>query len=244
MASAGETVGERRAWVTMMRAPLLTVLLSVASSLAVPVHAQLTSPQVGWRAELSKLAHNVSGSVTIVDENTVRVDDFTYDGGGIVVKFYLGQENTRNAFLSGRAISDDLFGHAYNGNGPPLVFDLPAGQTLQGWNAISVWCVTAGANFGSGTFAPVGAPHPGDFNEDGAVDAADYVVWRDGLGGEYEEVHLADWRANFGRNASSAANPIPFPMMSVPEPALVSFLIAVAAIGLPGRRSFVGNRRM
>jgi hypothetical protein len=227
----------------MMRALLLTVLLSVATCLAVPAHAQLTSPQVGWQAELSRLAHNVSGTVTILDENTVQVDDFTYDGGGISVYFYLGHEQTKDSFRNGLQIGPQLLGTPRNGTEPPLVIDLPTGQTLEGWNAISVWCVAAHSSFGDGTFAPVGAHHPGDFNEDGTVDAADYVVWRRELGADYEESDLAAWRANFGWSANSAANPDPIPMMPVPEPALLSILIAASVIGIAGRRSLISNRR-
>ena len=33
-----------------------------------------------------------------------------------------------------------------------MILHLPGSDTLDGYTAISVWCVTAGANFGSGTF--------------------------------------------------------------------------------------------
>jgi T5SS/PEP-CTERM-associated repeat protein len=42
---------------------------------------------------------------------------------------------------------------------------------------------------------------PGDFNEDGAVDAADYVVWRKNPGGMFTADDYDLWRANFGRLA-------------------------------------------
>jgi T5SS/PEP-CTERM-associated repeat protein len=45
---------------------------------------------------------------------------------------------------------------------------------------------------------------PGDFNTDGAVDAADYVVWRKN-GGTQADFDL--WRANFGRTADSETMP-------------------------------------
>jgi hypothetical protein len=41
----------------------------------------------------------------------------------------------------------------------------------------------------------------GDFNADGNVDAADYVVWRKGLGTTYTPDDYVDWRGNFGRTA-------------------------------------------
>jgi hypothetical protein len=48
----------------------------------------------------------------------------------------------------------------------------------------------------------------GDFNNNGAVDAADYVVWREGLGAKYTQNDFDVWRTNFGKtvNAGSASN--------------------------------------
>jgi hypothetical protein len=43
------------------------------------------------------------------------------------------------------------------------------------------------------------------FNEDGAVDAADYIVWRNGLGTTNTQADYNTWRANFGATAAGAA---------------------------------------
>jgi hypothetical protein len=43
---------------------------------------------------------------------------------------------------------------------------------------------------------------PGDFNEDGSVNAADYVVWRKGLGTTHTQSDYAVWRANFGAGSA------------------------------------------
>jgi hypothetical protein len=81
---------------------------------------------------------------------------------------------------------------------------------------------------------------PGDFNEDGAVDAADYVVWRKGLGdGTYTQDDYNTWRANFGAPADGAAagvrSPLPF---AVPEPATsVMMLLTAAGCLLTGGRA-------
>jgi T5SS/PEP-CTERM-associated repeat protein len=45
----------------------------------------------------------------------------------------------------------------------------------------------------------------GDFNHDGNVGAADYVVWRNNLGTTYTEADYNVWRDNFGRSAAGAA---------------------------------------
>jgi hypothetical protein len=48
-------------------------------------------------------------------------------------------------------------------------------------------------------------PEPGDFNHDGAIDAADYVVWRNGLGSIYTQADYDLWRTHFGQTAGSGA---------------------------------------
>jgi hypothetical protein len=67
---------------------------------------------------------------------------------------------------------------------------------------------------------PAGVPQPGDFNEDGTVDAGDYVVWRKGLGTTYTQADYDVWRAHFGTAgggvspSQTSAEPLP----AVPEP--------------------------
>jgi hypothetical protein len=51
----------------------------------------------------------------------------------------------------------------------------------------------------------------GDFNDDGVVNAADYVFWRDQLG-DTSNYNL--WRSNFGATAGSGS----FTGTAVPEP--------------------------
>jgi hypothetical protein len=73
-------------------------------------------------------------------------------------------------------------------------------------------------------FAPVPADI-GDFNADGTVDAADYVVWRRGLGTTYQDSHYNVWRANFGRTTpGGAASSIG---TAVPEPASLLLVLCV-----------------
>ncbi|MAW59861.1 MAG: hypothetical protein CMJ94_03375 [Planctomycetes bacterium] len=116
-------------------------------------------PRAGWQADLSTLAHQVDGIATIVDHNTVRIDDFDYDGLGIEVYVILAEEDTNASIAQGLRISGDLLGMPYSGD--TVTYDLPAGETVNDYHAISVWCEAAGANFGSGTFAPVFSHDPG-----------------------------------------------------------------------------------
>jgi hypothetical protein len=57
---------------------------------------------------------------------------------------------------------------------------------------------------------------PGDFNDDGAVDAADYVVWRKLNSGDM--VAYNEWRTNFGRTSAGAGGEASG-SGAVPEPA-------------------------
>jgi hypothetical protein len=79
---------------------------------------------------------------------------------------------------------------------------------------------------GTFTLETAGAGLPGDHNNDGSVDAADYVVWRksDGNPPGYEE-----WRTNFGRTAAPGGGSLQ--AAAVPEPA--SWLLFLAGLMAP-----------
>jgi hypothetical protein len=79
---------------------------------------------------------------------------------------------------------------------------------------------------------------PGDYNGNGTVDAADYVVWRDNLGasegtllndidgGAIDQDQYDTWRVNFGATASGTL--AAFEESAVPEPASGILLIAAS----------------
>src|SRR5262249_28975709 len=46
----------------------------------------------------------------------------------------------------------------------------------------------------------------GDFNHNGIVDAADYTIWRDGLGHTFTQVDYTTWKNNFGAHAGSGSS--------------------------------------
>ena len=52
---------------------------------------------------------------------------------------------------------------------------------------------------------------PGDFNNDGTVDAADYVVWRKGLGTIYTQDDYNVWRATSAKPPAAAQVPVRMP---------------------------------
>jgi hypothetical protein len=62
---------------------------------------------------------------------------------------------------------------------------------------------------------------PGDFNKNGVVDAADYVVWRKT---DTTQPGYNNWRTNFGRTSAAASS------SAVPEPTGWLLLIVGAAL--------------
>jgi hypothetical protein len=134
----------------MYRRSLNLVVAVALISLAASVTR--ANDRTGWTAELETYAHDVSGTCTIVDQDTFRVDHFHYDGQGLDVYFYLGADQTDNAFLNGLQVGPQLVGAGYDD--ATLNIDLPPGHTLPPYDAVSVWCVDAAVDFGSGTFTP------------------------------------------------------------------------------------------
>jgi hypothetical protein len=106
------------------------------------------------------------------------------------------------------------------------ILDLP---TLAGgltWNTSALYT--------SGVLSVAPAGIPGDYNNNGTVDAADYVLWRKGgpLANEVDApgtVNAADyiaWRARFGNSTSGVGTN---ENAAVPEPATTALLIILAA---------------
>lgn len=78
-------------------------------------------------------------------------------------------------------------------------------------------------------------PVVGDYNGNGSVDAADYVVWRNGDSPDDTQAGYDLWKANFGKPAGAGAT-----AGGVPEPASIGLLlIGLAAMTVSARR---GNK--
>ena len=91
------------------------------------------------------------------------------------------------------------------------------------------------------TFATV-AGQPGDYNQDGVVNAADYTVWRDKLGtatalpnegasiGTVDQADYDFWKSHFGQGGGALA------AAAVPEPTTTMLALAAILSGLTLRR--------
>jgi mono/diheme cytochrome c family protein len=106
--------------------------------------------KVGWVAELTTRQHQVSGTATIIDNCTIEVTQFNYDGRGIVVQAYTGQGRNFNS-RAAHAISENLVGTAFAD--ATVQFSLPDDLSLDEFGALSIWCVEVGVSFGDGIFA-------------------------------------------------------------------------------------------
>jgi hypothetical protein len=93
------------------------------------------------------------------------------------------------------------------------------------------------------TLLSVSVSLAGDYNDDGKVDAADYVLWRNNVGapagtlsndidgGTIGPAQYTTWRVNFGESTgagTSVAGASP-PQAAVPEPANLVLLMFTAA---------------
>jgi autotransporter-associated beta strand protein len=152
---------------------------------------------------------------TIVEEGALRIhqpsladtaDVYLSTGAFLNLNFTSGPDVIDSLFIDGASQPAGIWGA--NGSGAP--FTTPR---IVGAGRLQVT-----------TFIP--PPLAGDFNTDGVVDAADYVVWRNGLDVTYTEADYDVWRANFGRTtAAGASNSAP---AAVPEPfSLVLLMLAV-----------------
>jgi Electron transfer DM13 len=107
-----------------------------------------TSAKVGQVATLSTRSHNVRGQAKIIDDCTIEISNFSYDGGGLSKVFVYGAKSSN--YATGFAIGSNLKGTIYNNQ--TLRVTLQAGD-LDKLDGISIWCSDANANFGDGLFA-------------------------------------------------------------------------------------------
>jgi hypothetical protein len=106
----------------------------------------------------------------------------------------------------------------------------------------------------AGVLSVVSAGTPGDYDNNGVVDAADYVVWRkyqgtthalpnDPTGGIIGTTQYSTWRSNFGKPPGSGSGTPNYASTAVPEPATLVLTILAAASCSPRRRPVALNIR-
>ena len=69
-----------------------------------PSGCDTTHPKVGMTATLSNLFHGVAGEASVVDDCTIRIDNFSFDGNGIAHSLDL--EDDKSLELTALSITD------------------------------------------------------------------------------------------------------------------------------------------
>jgi outer membrane protein assembly factor BamB len=179
--------------------------------------------------ELRKLtAHDSAttdrfGVSVAISGNTAIVGTRTVDNLGSAYLFDVttGQQLAK-ILPSAPTVDDRFFGHSVAINGDRAIVGMPGYQP----------CCQVMLPPGSAFVFDV-SRIPGDFNNNGTVDAADYVVWRNGLGTTYTQADYHAWRANFGATAAGAAAVVDTfanaNSATIPEPGTLGLL----ALALP-----------
>ncbi|RWS12065.1 protein Skeletor: isoforms D/E-like protein, partial [Dinothrombium tinctorium] len=110
---------------------------------------QPTKPYYGTPlGKLKTHAHGVSGEVFVVDESTLFIKDFNYDGTGPDAYFWGGftsKPDTTGFIIPDEKGSTKKLSAYRNKN---LVLRLPEGNTVRDLKWFSVWCRKAKVNFG------------------------------------------------------------------------------------------------
>jgi hypothetical protein len=103
--------------------------------------------KVGKIANLKTLAHGVTGKVTVIDNCTIELSGFNYDGKGLPDVFIYGGKAAN--YANGFAIGPNLFGVVQTN--ATIRVALKEGD-LDKLDGVSIWCVRAGVSFGDGLF--------------------------------------------------------------------------------------------
>ena len=106
-------------------------------------------PLVGQEAQFETRHHDVSGTARIVDDCTIQISGFHYDGQGPAVYFYGAvdaQYSSSEAFIIGDQLNGTLFVD------DEITLTLPEGRSLNELNGISVWCADFRIDFGAVEF--------------------------------------------------------------------------------------------
>lgn len=159
------------------------------------------------------------------------------NGNGIMA--YAG--DTLLTFENGRDVISSVIAHEIGHNlglnhttsGDPNLMS-PSGTTQQ---LSSSQIATARASNFARMYTPPSSL-PGDYNSNGKVDGADYVLWRNGGTGKT----YSEWRSNFGQTAGSGTftgsgdSLSPAGITAVPEPNSILCLLAALPIAITSRR--------
>jgi hypothetical protein len=158
----------------------------------------------------------------IISDNTTVIDDLSYFGGngdpigpgGQRNPMYFDGEMAARLFGSDLPVTHKPPGHPLHGQNfyHLSACDPGAADGLEG-TLMNGCAIPAGDRlhitpFDLAVYADMGYPMAnlfGDFNNDGDVDAADYVVWRRLLGTAFTPAYYNIWRSSYGSTSAPRA---------------------------------------
>ncbi len=109
-----------------------------------------THERVGWIGALETRQHRVQGLVEIVDDCTIEVTGFGFDGAGLDVRFVVADNPD---FTDHVVLTDDLR-RTGGYDDETLTLPLTTEVDLDAVSHASIWCVPAGVDFGSAELGP------------------------------------------------------------------------------------------
>lgn len=165
------------------------------------------------------LAIDLGGNTAITQYDHLQVERYAFLDGTLEVNL-LSFVPAVNATFTILTAESGIFGEFEN-------LDLPAGFQ---------WDVAYEENDVILTVVGISAALDGDFNLDGKVDAADYVLWRKKGG---SEIDYGKWRTNFGETQQGSGGN---DFSGVPEPCS-AVLVLLAACGLALSRPLTRDAR-
>jgi len=172
-------------------------------------------------------ASNTPGAVLLIPLDANGLPDLTVSGGVItnIGSITIGSNTTA---LTRAGVARDAAGNVYTTNS--------ASELMQVFSPGGNWLATTSGTTARGStgfaLAPL-AGLAGDYNGDGKVDAADYVMWRKNPGAfGGDPAGYTAWRNNFGLPGTG------FGAGAVPEPTSVALVLFGLVFGIvSGRRA-------
>jgi len=213
--------------------------ISFDTSADVDWHFDHTTPPVAGESDLFSVAiHELGhalglGSSDEWDALTTGLGDAAYFTGAAAISEHGSQVPLAFKDVAGTPVAD--FAHWREGTASKIFGTQMDQQAVMGPSInpgtrrrLTALDAAALADIGWTVVPPAGLP--GDFNHNDVVDAADYTVWRNGLGSEYSASDNDLWKLHFGETIGSGSGTNDF--LATPEPG--SRALVVCGLSLLG----------
>jgi len=112
-----------------------------------------TTQKIGWTGTLSSLDGGLGGIVTVTNNTTLTISDYTLADASAPALYWWG--TTNGILADGFRISNFHVTQAATSNMDTI--NLDAGKTTADFSTVGLWCEQLKANFGQATLAAAGA---------------------------------------------------------------------------------------